>query len=706
MFQLADAAVNPRRTVASILASLVPEPVVHGINKVVDLENKIPGAHYLTTKLPEGIPNPVAQAYQAVAPGGWQAAGNVAPIAGQAIAGEALPVAFPEIAGDVKSAGEGLARIMTDTRNGPVERLVKDAQADNKTIAGVNADRIARQQSDQAKADTDYRGELLKLRQKYDQSVRDATEKARTGTADDRAQYESKQLLAKQKYDQDVRDAQAKRAENLAAAQKAQEFNTGTENTLTLRRQHEQALQQQTADYYAKEEAADARAKAEENTSWSAWRQKITGKTLDGGQITGPLQKLRLDSPEVDRTLNQLEPKGDEVPQESPYAQIRERTAQQHYGKDYQSLSPVKQDDVDDLLHASGYSPEPIAFDPQAGQPISIDRVQRASSILQRYIRSGRFEGPLLGEMKQVARVLRDAVTRASADAGAAADLDAARTSTITYQGAFGKELRKPTTTRANLEKQANPVAFREREEEARLARTRRYDPTLVDSYRQVKATREALKKFPSEDQLRKGLQQVPSATGPDLPRLRLQEPAPLPRASNLDLPPIIPEPKTVPVDLKPLRKISTGDIVAAKQAAAEASAGKWWRRGEWAAAVPIFQAMRAFWGGHIPSIAAMGLESAGVLATAKLANELLRYPPMIRFLTQARPEDIALIPPELRGDLSGLVSQARSQGITVAPALIAATAGQAKSTSSTPPPAFVTQAIQAMQPVFAGGTQ
>ena len=47
VFQLADAAVNPRRTVASILASLVPEPVVHGINKVVDLENKIPGARYL-----------------------------------------------------------------------------------------------------------------------------------------------------------------------------------------------------------------------------------------------------------------------------------------------------------------------------------------------------------------------------------------------------------------------------------------------------------------------------------------------------------------------------------------------------------------------------------------------------------------------------------------------------------------------------------
>jgi hypothetical protein len=454
-----------------------------------------------------------------------------------------------------------------------------------------------------------------------------------------------------------VKDTQAANKPIDIANTEVQSHNQASEQTLALRRQHEQAYQQATAEHYAKEAVADARAKAEENAAWGQWRQKTAGKTLDGGQITGPLQKLRLDSPEVDRTLNQLEPRGDEVPQESPYAQIREQASQQQFGKDYESLSPVKQDQIDDLLHTSGHSPEPIAFDPQAGQPISIDRVQRASSILQRYIRSGRFEGPLLGEMKQVAKVLHNAVTRASTDAGAGADLSAARNSTVTYQGAFGRERRTPVTARTVREQQANPEAFRERANEERLTRARRYDPTLVDSYRQVKAAKDALKKFPSEEQLRKGLKQT-----------------------------------------TPRQTISAGDIAAARKIAADASAGKWWTRGRWAAASPIIWAMRDFFGGHIPNIGAigtMGLGSAGILAGTHAVSNLLRYPPMIDFLSKARPEDLASIPPDLRGDLPGLVTLARRQGIKVAPALVAATAGAAKRPSQ-----------QVQQPVVQGAIQ
>jgi hypothetical protein len=158
-----------------------------------------------------------------------------------------------------------------------------------------------------------------------------------------------------------------------------------------------------------------------------------------------------------------------------------------------------------------------------------------------------------------------------------------------------------------------------------------------------------------------------------------------------------------IPLELKPRQTISSPDIAAARRAAAETRANKVWNRGQWAATWPIFQAARALWGGHIPSIPMMGLESAGMLATVKATTGLLRYPPMIRFLEQARPEDIPLIPPELRGDLPGLVSIAQRQGVRVSPALAAAaattgTAGQQPAQPSSLPisPA---QAIQAMQP-------
>ena len=675
------------------------------------------GAEQLNQFTPPGMATSLLDQYQSdsqqYGPGTAQTnfLGNLATLYAAGKIGEGVAKQVPANAADWRVLGrqvskrtvEPIARVMTGTGKGPVRELVEKRVAENEQIDAVNRDRLARQQKDQADADAAHRANLLKMKQKYEQDVRDATEKAKNGTVDDRAQYWAKRQADKQKYDQAVTEANKRHADSVTSAQKIQEGNQAAENTLALRRQHEQVYQQATSEHYAAESAADTHAKAEENTAWSAWRQKTAGKTLDGGQITGPLGKLRLDSPEVDRTLNQLEPRGDEVPQESPYAQLRARVSQEHFGKDYEGLSPVKQDEIDDLLHSDGHSPEPIAFDPQAGQPITIDRVQRASSILQRYIRSGRFEGPLLGEMKQVAKVLRNAVTRASADAGAAPELESARTATITYQDAFGKERRVPATARTIREKQINPEAFKERADEERLAKARRYDPTLVDSYRKVKAAREALKKLPAEDQLRKGLKQVPPIEKANRPLPPVLQEFPSPRAANLPLPSIVPPAENVPLELKPFRTISTGDIHGALKAAADASAGKWWHRGQWAAAVPIIQAMKGFWGGTIPPLATIGLESAGVLATTQLVNHFLRYPPMVEFLTQARPENVAQIPPELRGDLSNIIPYAQKQGIKVSPALLAAFSGAGQQQDRPPiPPA------QAMQAVLsgAGGTQ
>jgi len=605
----------------------------------------------------------------------------------------------------VRNAPEFVARVATGTGKGPVEELVKQRQLTNEGIDKANALTDKAHSGDIQDALHDQHGREIGYQKAVDSKTQEIAQ------AD---QSEAGQLAAKQSAaDQKIAAAnESVKAKHQAVAQKVAEANRAAKNALELRRQHEQTYQKATTDHYAKEQAADTQAKAEENSAWSGWRQKTAGKTLDGGLISDPLQKLRLDSPEVDRTLNQLEPRGDEVPQESPYTQIRAQAAQQQFGKDYESLSPVKQDEVDDLLHSNGYSPDPIAFDPQKGQPISIDRVQRASSILQRYIRSGRFEGPLLGEMKQVAKVLRNAVTRASADAGAAPELDAARNSTVTYQNAFGRERNTPATARTVREKQINPEAFQERVDEERLARARRYDPTLVDSYRQVKAAREALDKLPPEDQLRKSLRQVPPPPTVNDPRpgfrltappqrtpARLTSGSPAERAfQSVEQPPRPNFPDRPIPD--PHQTISAGDITAAYKAAAEASAGKWWSRGRWAAAAPVIWAMRGFFGGHIPPLLTTGLESGGILAASHAAASLLRYPPMIEFLTKARPEDTAMIPPELRGDLPGLVSQAQHSGIKVSPALIAmatgvAVTGQKREQSPIP----VAQALQAMQP-------
>ena len=134
VFQFADALTHPRQTVAGMLSSVLPEPVVKGVNNVVDLENKIPGAHYLTTKLPEGTENPVKSAYDAVRPGGITAVGNVAPTAGQILAGGVLGEAGPAIAGDVRGVSEGVGNaVRRFAGTGPkvTAKLVEDMKAAN-----------------------------------------------------------------------------------------------------------------------------------------------------------------------------------------------------------------------------------------------------------------------------------------------------------------------------------------------------------------------------------------------------------------------------------------------------------------------------------------------------------------------------------------------------------------------------------------------
>jgi len=169
--------------------------------------------------------------------------------------------------------------------------------------------------------------------------------------------------------------------------------------------------------------------------------------------------------------------------------------------------------------------------------------------------------------------------------------------------------------------------------------------------------------------------------------------------------------PESIQADLQPRRTISSPDLAAARRAAAEARAEKFQTRGTWVSTWPVFQAMRAIWGGHIPSLPGMALESAGTYATVRAASALMRYPPLLRFLTEARPADLALVPPDLRGDLPGLVNLAWHEGVKVSPALTAAAAAVAggamvadrpANRQSSIPVITPAQAISAMQPAAA----
>ena len=581
-----------------------------------------------------------------------------------------------------KNASQSAVRRLAGSGLGVARDLVRKTEDTNELITKSNAEKQAAAQDaweeKQAKALTDHQAELLRLKQKYAQDTRNAAEKARIGSAEDQKTYWDKRRAAKQAYDQAVKDQVDKYTTERA---KAQQENTALENMLDLRRKAEQKVQQATDEYYAKNAAADVRSKAEENSAWSSVWKKLTGKTIDGGQIVEPLKRIAAISPETVQFLRKLQVPPENAPLDSLYAQERAAIMKaQGYHAPYESFPGPMRAQFDKLAADSGFEPDPIDFDPQAGKPIPVEQVHRASSILQGYIRDGRFSnnGPLLGEMKQLAKALRASVTRAAAEVGATADLDTARNTTVIRKGAFGKKPYSQATTRTDLESRANPDADTLREEEEELARTYRYDPTLVDSFRQVKAARQALSKLSEEEQLRERLQRVPSVTDypapPKPPPVEAKMPPPL-RAENLPLPPIMPEAERVPFKepkLTPQENISGDDIRRANDKGVREGmhtlAGRmfWWGTG-W----PIFRALsEAVKGQKVSASGLLIVPASGALSAA--VNAALSHPAIMDFFTRPTRQQIATIPLELRGQMPEIVAAVRSRGVLVDP-LVAA---------------------------------
>ena len=616
------------------------------------------------------------------------AAGNYQGATGTAFGNAALalaPKGISKVAGSAPEAAQSLVRRLAGSGPAVTKNLVRAAAEDNRAIDLHNADKVA--DAKQAHADAQaqalaaHEDATLRAQQAYKKKVNEARDKAVGGTAADRAKYQSEQQAAKMQFDTEMREANDAFAK---ARDEAQRNNLAAENMLDLRRKAEQTYQQATDDYRAQNAAADVRAKGEENSAWSAFRQKVTGKGINSEQIIEPLKRIEVLSPEVAQSLRKLQISPEDAPLDSEFAKDRAAVMKASgYAGNYFDYPADVRASFNRAAMAHGFEPDLIDFNPQAGQTLPVDLVQRASSIIQGYLRDRRFDGngPVRGEMMQLAKTLRAAVTRAAAEVGATAELDAARNATIVRQGAFGKPPRKVVTTSSNLERDANPEADDVRAKEEALDRARRYDPTLVDSYRQVKAARLALKNFPDEDQLRAGLKQVPRA--PSTPQLRLQPPGPEPRAENIPLPPIIYDQGVTPVakhrtvpyhepKLSPRRTLSGEDIQRANEAAVQKrAAGMTGYLLRLAVVWPAFRMLSELTKGQSISPRSLAvIPAAGVAGAA--AEGLLSHPAVMDFLTRTTRQQIAEIPLDLRGQMPEIVAAAKAKGVPVSPILAA----------------------------------
>lgn len=135
--------------------------------------------------------------------------------------------------------------------------------------------------------------------------------------------------------------------------------------------------------------------------------------------------------------------------------------------------------------------------------------------------------------------------------------------------------------------------------------------------------------------------------------------------------PALPPKPATV---LPKVSKIGPAEVQGANaEALAKRSDAIRNRGGTWANTFVILDGIRNAIHGNFAGIgtdiAVRGVFGAGKTA---LAN-MLERPDVVNFLTQPTPQQIAAIPPELRGDFPAIIKTAQTQGIKVSPTLLAA---------------------------------
>ena len=321
------------------------------------------------------------------------------------------------------------------------------------------------------------------------------------------------------------------------------------EHALELRRAEEAKLQQETTDYYAKEDAVKAKVKKAADAKWTPVHQALDSKTIDGGFIETPLAKITEISPEVTREIKQLVPDPEDAEPSSPYVAKRNEILKSMGHKDpvaaYNAMDDFSKANVDRAVAAEGFTPDPIDLDPKTGVAIPFDKLHRLQSIIGRNIRNGRYgyEGPLLGEMTQLQKVLYNAESKIAADNGMSADLDEARKATREYQEAFGRQRNIPKNQAELRKQQANPEQFKEENEQERVDAAKKHDPTLAADYEKVKAHREAVKKMQTEDQLRTSLRQpiLPPRVGHPTDTYNLK-PTPLPPEKIMITPEVLKE--------------------------------------------------------------------------------------------------------------------------------------------------------------------
>jgi hypothetical protein len=277
---------------------------------------------------------------------------------------------------------------------------------------------------------------------------------------------------------------------------------------------------------------------------------------------------------------------------------------------------------------------------------------------------------------------------------GAEAALSQSRNYWRRMKQTFGKALVSSDSATKALKTSAPDVAAAN-EQANRIRLLGGFDPRIPQVFNHIRNIQKGIDALPEQVSPRQVVQQFAKAYQPpgSIPRPGVVEPEPVKPVERV-APPDRPEPK-------PSQKISIEDMQRANEAAF---------RSHGHGVTTFLMRRAAIWPviRMLSDLTRTGTTSLRPLAAIPAAGSagmavetMLEHPGVREFFTKATRQQVAQIPPDLRGAMPDIVAQAKAQGVQISPVLAAYAAAIQRNRKQQP-----AQSTQPVQPVAAGAAQ
>ena len=652
---------HPKRTVGSILRSVTPVPVEKAVFGDV-------------------TPNPVQSTYEglntrpgeAIATGVGQAAAT----AGLGKVAEGASRVVPEATGR-------LARILTKTTPKETVELVRETQEANVSIRKSNADAARAHLDETLDALHKTRGNELEYQQAL-KTAQDAAQEAQRALDKEHEEVVQKALQETREkedlYQQELR--KAKQESEDAYQKKLAEVEKKRADAERYRRQ-------ELHKYFAK--------KAKVQSDFAEAQEKFNSESSKQAKIEPTNAKLKTAWSNLRAGVETAREKALEVGNEK-YSGVNE------------ALSGIQSDPEmfpDAVAKASeslrGSKTEPTLLKAmektiEEGIVPSYADLQGDYSSLCKELSKGNLPGDVFHAYDQLHEAIGDELQRIADSKGQGAALKDARNYWRRMKQTFGQPLSEGDVATKALKTSAPDIASAE-EQANRIRLLGSFDPRLPGLFEHIQ-------------NLQKGAESLPKPV-PEQTRLKSLAEARKPLPSPPPRPEVIPNPEPVPpkevqpsaraeipnrpeqVQLKlpklpervappdrpletPEKTTGSGDIRGKKLSSLQRRIGKIRSRGEWiATGAAGYRLISNILSGNLAAVPADLFEGGVAIGGIEGIARLLENPTVVEMLTRPRPEDIAQIPPELRGDMATIAQIAARKGIKVDPRLYAAGATQ-----------------------------